>query len=203
MTANDASRQQEPVNNGDAGLPGQSKFLNTRPRHRRFRRVREEHVLLHTLAERPKHGLVKPSHCERPHSSSLQGHSFQLSISTRQMIDQHTQRTVSSSRNHPCGLRHRQRPASVAGPVVLLIASGLALYSRNFACQLLEILGHRYILQTRPHPWRRAPDHRSLTKIHSRRALGLEEGARSQAVWAYSMDLRGRLCVTGFRTSIG
>ena len=42
MTANDPSQQQEAANHGDAELPGKSDRSNTRPRHRRFRRLRPE-----------------------------------------------------------------------------------------------------------------------------------------------------------------
>ena len=38
---------------------------------------------------------------------SLQEQFFRPSISTHQMTDLHAQAVVSSSRNHPCGLRHR------------------------------------------------------------------------------------------------
>ena len=75
-------------------------------------------------------------------------------MSTHQVI--HHNAVVSSSRNHPCGLRHRQWPASVAGPGVLLFAGGLA--SRNFACQLLETLGIRHTFHTKPRLWRPAHD---------------------------------------------
>ena len=42
MTANDPSLRQEAVNHGDAELPGQISRWNTRPVHRRFRRLRPE-----------------------------------------------------------------------------------------------------------------------------------------------------------------
>ena len=101
-------------------------------------------ALLHKLEERPKSGLIIPSRCERPYSSLLQERLFRSSISTHQVIDQHAHSVVPSSRNHPCLLRHRQWPAFVAGFAVLLFASGLALSSRNFACQLPKTLGHRH-----------------------------------------------------------
>ena len=71
-----------------------------------------------------------------------------------------------------------QWPASVAGPAVLLFASsGLALSSRNFACQLLEALGHRYSLQTGFHLQCRAQAHRFFAKDSlSTDARRLEEG---------------------------
>ena len=47
-------------------------------------------------------------------SSSLPERLFKLSISTHQMIDQHAQTVVSSSRKHPYGLL--QRPAFVGVP---------------------------------------------------------------------------------------
>ena len=44
MAANDPSLQQEAVNHGDAGLPGESNRWNTQPRQRLFRRLRPEEV---------------------------------------------------------------------------------------------------------------------------------------------------------------
>ena len=61
----------------------------------------------------------------------------------------------------------------VAGFADLLFASRLAQHSRNFACQLIETLGHRYLLRTRYHLWRRAPDQRILARTFFRRALGV------------------------------
>ena len=66
-----------------------------------------------------------------------------------------------------------------------------ALYSRNFACLLLETPGHRHTLQTRRHHWRRAPDHRSLTRNHSRRALGVWRrplGILQRPSWEFVRD---------------
>ena len=89
-----------------------------------------EHTLHHTFQERPNHRLMNSSCSEGFHNSSLQEQLLQLSISTHQMIHQHARTLVLTSRNHPCGLGHRQLPASVAGPAVLL-----------------ETLGHRCTLQ--------------------------------------------------------
>ena len=60
-----------------------------------------ERALLYKLEERPKSGLIPPSRCECPHSSSLQERFFRPSISTHQMIDQRAQTVVSSSRTLP------------------------------------------------------------------------------------------------------
>ena len=111
--------------------------------------------------------------CDCPRSSSLQVRFLRPSISTPQMIDQQAQAVVSSSRHHPCGLRHKSWQVFVAGFAVLLSASGLALCSRNFACQLSETFSHCHILQTRYHLGRRAPEHRSLTRILSQRTPGV------------------------------
>ena len=108
--------------------------------------------------------LITLSRCEGSHSSSLQERLFQLSIPA-------PHQTKRWCRRRP--LLCQQWPAFVAGPAVLLFARGLALNSRNFACRLLETLGHRYILQTRYLLWLRAPDHRFLARTHSRRALGV------------------------------
>ena len=108
MTSNDPSRQQA-VNHWDPELPGQSNRSNTEPGHRRIGRVRPEgaRALLYNFEERPESGLIIPWCCACPHSSLLQGRFFRLCISTHQTIDQHAQTVVSSSRHHPCGLRHR------------------------------------------------------------------------------------------------
>ena len=136
MTANDPTRQQEAANHWakamvrarDQGTVDFDVF------------DQRERALLYKKEERPKSGLITPSRCKGSHSSSLQERLFRHSISTHQMIGQHAQTVVSPSRNHPCGLRHRQWPVFVAGLAVLLFASGLAMYSLNFACQLLETL---------------------------------------------------------------
>ena len=122
-------------------------------------------------ATRSSVGLINPSHCEVSRSSPLQEHLLQLSISTHQMIDQHAQTVVSTSRNHQCGLRNRQWPAFVADPAVLLFVSGLALKSsqlRGPAPRDSLTLPHSSYGQ---HLERRVPDQRSPIRIYSRRAL--------------------------------
>ena len=97
-------------------------------------------ALLHKLEERPKSGLIIPSRCEGASSSSLQERLLRSSVSTHQLIGQHAQWVVLSSRNHPCGLQHRQWSGFVVDPNILIFANRLALNSRNFTCQLLETL---------------------------------------------------------------
>ena len=79
---------------------------------------------------------------------------------------------------------------NVAGFAILLFAIGLSLNSRKFACQLLETLGHRHILQTRRQPWGRASDYR---------ILATRGGVRNRAVRAVFNDFGGTPCVTRFR----
>ena len=127
-----------------------------------------ERALLQKFEEHPKSGLIIPSCCEVCSRSDSSDHP-----SRHIKLSQHAQTVVLSPRHCSCGLRHRQRPVFVAGFVVLLFASGPALYSRNFACPRLEMSCHCHIFQTRHQLWRRAPEHRSLTRSHSQRSLGV------------------------------
>ena len=125
----------------------------------------KERTLFHTLEGRCEHGLISPSRCEGTHSSSLQERLFQLSpspyikwsISMRKRWCRRPETTRADFGNP-------QWPTSVAGPAVLLFASGLALNSR-FA-------GQPNFLQTRHQLWGRAQEHRSLRRGHSPRSLG-------------------------------
>ena len=147
-----------------------------------------EHTLLHPPEERLKRSLINLSCREVLTAHRSKGNFYK---SSSRHIGQCAQTVVQMSRNHPCERRHRQRPAFVAGRAVLLFAGGLALHSCNFACQLLETLGHCRILQTRHQLQRRTPVHGFLARTHSRRALG-----RTRVIWALFINLHGTSCVT-------
>ena len=88
-----------------------------------------ERAHLHTLEKRPKRGSINSSSCEGSHSSSLLERLYQRSTSTH------------------------QNDSGPFSSLVLLSSSlpaGLALDSRNFACQLLEGLGHCYFSKRVP-----------------------------------------------------
>ena len=139
MTANDPPRQQEAVKHGNAGLPGQSNRSNTQRTDRRFRRLPPEGAYApFKFEERPKSGLIIPSCCE-PHSSSPGGilPTFHLNTSNDRPACANGGVVAQTL---PVRTSSREEGALVAGFAVLLFASGLALHSRNFACQLLETL---------------------------------------------------------------
>ena len=141
MTANYPSRQREAVNQGDAELPERSKRWNTQLAHRLLRRLRPEEACASAQFYGTFQGWLNDSVALRV-SSQLHAPGAILPTFHRDtsIVEQHAQTVVPTSRNHPCGLRHRQWPVFAAGFGVLPFASGLALYSRNFACQLHETL---------------------------------------------------------------
>ena len=190
MTANDPSRQQEAVSHGDDGLFGHSNRSNMRPGQSRFRRLRPEGpTFLHTLEERPKRRSINLSCCEGSHSSSLQEQLLQLlqlSISTHHMVDQRAQTVVSTSRNHPCGLRHRQRPAFVAGPAVILFASELSSELAQLRVPAPRDPLHIITFFKQDTTFSVSHGHRFLVRTHSRRALSVwKRGQNSSKLSSY------------------
>ena len=74
----------------------------------------------------------------------------------------------------------KDRPASANGGVVVqtlpvrISAQAEARFRRWFRCPRgTSRASTSSFFQTRPHLWHRASDHRSLTRTHSRRALGV------------------------------
>ena len=117
-------------------------------------------------------GSCNNSHTARvPRRSLLQEQLFQLSISTRQMIDQYAQK------------RWCHRPRTPVRTLTPAAARARRWTRRPPLCQRAGLV-HQQLRETAPrnsltlpffrqgpHLWRRAQDHRSLTRIHSRRAL--------------------------------